>query len=107
MEEARMRAVEAGYVVVDLWHVKPGKEDELKRVLAQARQRFRAYPGIISVDYAHLDGDESRYLVVFRYTDQETREAFVSTDDLKSTMARLSHLWALAGPVYKGAAAIL
>jgi len=106
MEEAWMPSLDAGYVVVDLWRAKPGKEDELKRVLTQARRRFRAYPGIISVDYAHLDGDESRYLVVFRYTDQQTREAFVSTDDLKSTMARLSQLWALEGPVYKGAAAI-
>ena len=93
-------------LVGHVWRVKPGKEDELKRGLTQARQRFRAYPGIISVDYAHLDGDESRYLVVFRYTDQQTREAFVSTDDLKSAMARLSQLWDLEGQVYKGAAAI-
>ena len=53
-----MPSLDAGYVVVDLWRAKPGKEDELKRVLTQARRRFRAYPGIISVDYAHLDGDD-------------------------------------------------
>jgi hypothetical protein len=53
MEETQMPSLDAGYVVVDLWRVKPGKED-----------------------------------------------------DLKSTMARLSHLWDLEGPVDKGAAAI-
>ena len=100
-----MPSQETGYVVVDIWRVKPGKEDEIKGVLAQARQRFRFYPGIVSVDYAHIEGDETRYLVVFRYESRQAREAFVSTDDLKSTMVRLGQLWDLESPTYKGPAA--
>ena len=49
--------------------VKPGKEAEIASVLAEIRQRFLTVPGIVSVDFAHIDGDPGRYLVVFRYRD--------------------------------------
>lgn len=93
---------EAGYVVVDTWRVKRGKEAELASALAGIRQRFLIVPGIRSVDFAQIDGDTSRYLVIFRYRDAAAREAFVSTDDLKATMARLSQLWDFDGIALHG-----
>jgi quinol monooxygenase YgiN len=88
---------EVGFVVVDTWRVKPGKAAEIAALLAEIRQRFLTVPGIVSVDFAHIDGDPSHYLVVFRYTDMAAREAFVSTEDLQSTMARLRELWDFDG----------
>jgi quinol monooxygenase YgiN len=93
---------DAGYVVVDTWRVKPGKEDELAALLRALRRRFLTLPGILSVDFAQIDGDPSRYLVVFRYTDAAARERFVATDDLKATMAQLAHLWDFDGTSYRG-----
>jgi quinol monooxygenase YgiN len=90
------------FVVVDIWRVKPGKHDELRRALAESGRRFRTFPGVLSVDYTLLDGDPDRYLVVFRYADRQTREAFVATDELQQTMTRLTELWDLESPVYTG-----
>ena len=93
---------EAGYVVVDTWHIRPGKEEEIIPVLDEIRQRFRAVPGIASVDFAHFDGDPSRILVVFRYVDAAARAAFVATEDLKATMTRLSEFWEFDGIAVRG-----
>lgn len=93
---------EVGFVVVDTWRVKPGKEAEIAAVLTESRQRFVTVPGIVSVDFAHIDGDASRYLVVFRYADAAAREAFVSTEDLKATMTRLRELWDFDGTSHRG-----
>ena len=90
------------FVVVDLWRVKPGKREEVQQLLAEVGPLFRQQPGIRSVDFAHLDGDPERYLVVFRYVSREAREGFRGTDELKGTMARLSELWDLESPVYLG-----
>lgn len=92
-----MAEQDVGFVVVDTWRVKPGKEEEIASVLDEVRRRFLAMPGIVSIDFAHIDGDARRYLVVFRYADAAAREAFVSTDDLKATMARLGELWDFDG----------
>lgn len=92
----------AGYVVVDVWRAKPGKISEVDAVLSDCAPRFRKNPDIVSVDYARLDGDEEKYLVVFRYIDKEARERFTSSDDLKSTMAILRQLWDLESPIYRG-----
>jgi quinol monooxygenase YgiN len=92
----------AGYVVVDTWQIRPGKEAEILSVLDEIRQRFRAVPGIVSVDFAHFDGDASRILVVFRYADAAARAAFVATDDLKATMTRLSEFWEFDGIAIRG-----
>jgi quinol monooxygenase YgiN len=92
----------SAFVVVDLWRVKPGKRQETQKALAESAPLFRAQPGILSVDYTHLDGDPDRYLVVFRYASREARESFRATDELTATMARLSELWDLESPVYLG-----
>lgn len=90
------------YVVVDIWQVKPGKEEEIRGVLGEAARLFRARPGILSVDFSALGGDASRYLVVFRYENQDARMAFQQTPDLAATMQRLSLLWDLESPVWQG-----
>ena len=97
-----MTGQDAGYVVVDTWRVRPGKETEIVPVLAEIRERFLAVPGIISVDFAHFDGDPGRILVVFRYADAAARAAFVATDDLKATMSRLSDYWEFDGVGIRG-----
>ena len=102
-----MADCEAGYVVVDVWKVKPGKEAETRKVLSNAKREFSSYPGIVSIHYALVDGDPTRYLVVFRYRDHQTRAEFVSTELLKSTMTRLSELWDLDGVFFEGPAAAL
>jgi quinol monooxygenase YgiN len=99
-----MTGRDAGYVVVDTWRVKAGKEAEIIPILAETRRRFLDVPGIRSVDYAHVDGDPGRILVVFRYADKATREAFVATDDLKATMTRLSDYWESDGLICRGVA---
>jgi quinol monooxygenase YgiN len=86
---------DAGFVVVDVWRVKPGKEDETRATLATARRKFIQVPGVVSVDYAVVDGAPDKYLVIFRYEDRASREEFVATDELRSTMARLAELWDL------------
>ncbi len=90
------------YVVVDLWQVKPGKEAEIRDILGHAAGLFRARPGILSVDFSHVGGDPSRYLVVFRYENQEVRKAFQETPELAETMQQLSALWDLESPVWQG-----
>ena len=90
------------YVVVDIWRVKPGKHDEARQVLTESGRTFRAFPGVLSVDYTLLDNDPDRYLVVFRYADAAARESFVATVELKSTMTRLRELWDLDSPIYIG-----
>ena len=90
------------FVVVDIWRAKPGKHEALRQVLAESGAMFRAMPGVLSVDYTLLDGDADRYLVVFRYSDAAAREAFVATDELRSTMVRLQDLWDLESPIYQG-----
>ncbi len=90
------------FVVVDIWRVKPGMQAELEQVLAESGAQFRSMPGVLSVDFTLLDGDPDRYLVVFRYADAAAREAFVATDELRSTMARLRDLWDLESPIYQG-----
>jgi quinol monooxygenase YgiN len=95
---------QAGFVVVDIWKAKPGKEHELREVLAEAGALFRQVDGVLSVDYTTLKDDPDRYLVVFRYRDESTRESFVATDDLTSMMTRLRELWDLESPIYQGVA---
>lgn len=92
-----MTETEANYVVVDTWRVKAGKETEIVPVLNDIRQRFLTVPGIVSIDFAHIDGDAGRILVVFRYQDAAARAAFVGTEDLKATMTRLSDYWEFDG----------
>lgn len=92
----------SAFVVVDIWRGKPGKRDELRHVLTDSGALFRRQPGVLSVDYTLLDNDPDRYLVVFRYANAAAREAFVATDELKATMARLGELWDLESPIYKG-----
>ncbi|CAN5299531.1 hypothetical protein BH23CHL1_BH23CHL1_19240 [soil metagenome] len=91
-----------GFVVVDIWKVKPGKQEELRKVLAEVGRHFRTVDGVLSVDYTQLVNDEDRYLVVFRYRDADARTAFVATDALRSTMERLAALWSLESPIYQG-----
>jgi quinol monooxygenase YgiN len=93
---------EAGYVVVDTWRIRPGKEAEIVPVLTEIRQRFLAVPGVVSIDFAHFEDDASRILVVFRYADAAARTAFVATDDLKATMKRLSDYWEFDGIAVRG-----
>lgn len=95
---------QAGFVVVDIWKAKPGKQQELREVLTEAGRLFREVDGVLSVDYTTMKDDPDRYLVVFRYRDEATREAFVSTDGLTSTMSRLRELWDLESPIYQGVA---
>lgn len=97
-------STEAGFVVVDIWRVKPGKQQELRDVLAEAGRAFRATDDIVSVDYTQLIDDEDRYLAVFRYRDAEARAAFVATEVLRTTMKRLDPLWDLESPIYQGVA---
>lgn len=59
-------------------------------------------PGVLSVDFTTLDNDPDRYLVIFRYASAAAREAFVATDDVRSTLERLKPLWDLESPIYKG-----
>lgn len=92
----------AGFVVVDIWKVKPGKQDELNAVLAECGERFWQVDGILSVDYTRMIDDPDRYLVIFRYRSAEDREAFVAADDLRSTMQRLAELWDLESPIWQG-----
>lgn len=95
-------ATSSVFVVVDIWRAKPGKREELRAALAESGARFRTMPGVLSVDYTLLDNDPDRYLVVFRYLDAAAREAFVATDELRSTMERLSELWDLESPIWLG-----
>jgi quinol monooxygenase YgiN len=97
---------EAGFVVVDIWRARPGKQQELRDALVDAGRQFRAMDGVVSVDYTQLVDDESRYLVIFRYRDAEARNAFVATDALRSTMQRLEALWDVESPIYQGAAGL-
>ncbi len=90
-----------GFVVVDTWQVKPGKEAEIATLLDGIRQQFLIVPGIVSIDFAYIDNDPRRYLVVFRYTDAAAREAFVTTENLKAAMARLRELWDFDGTSYQ------
>ncbi len=90
------------FVVVDIWRGKSGKRDELRQVLTDSGALFRARPGVLSVDFTLLEDDPDRYLVVFRYESAEARETFVATDELRATLSRLSELWDLESPVYKG-----
>jgi heme-degrading monooxygenase HmoA len=92
----------AGYVVVDVWRAKPGMVDEVDRLLLEASERFKEIDGIISVDYAHVDDRPDTYLVIFRYSTREAREAFQDTDELQSTMTGLRQVWDLESPVYRG-----
>jgi quinol monooxygenase YgiN len=87
----------AGFVVVDVWRVKAGKENAIRQVLADAHRRFLRRPEILSVDYCLVDGEPDRYLVVFRYTDESARESFIQSEDLRTTMETLSELWDLDG----------
>ncbi|HUG16764.1 MAG TPA: antibiotic biosynthesis monooxygenase family protein [Thermomicrobiales bacterium] len=90
------------FVVVDFWRVRPGKRDALEQLLIESGPKFRRQPGVLSVDFTRLDDDPNRYLVVFRYQDAAAREAFVATEELKTTLARLSKLWDLDSPVHTG-----
>jgi quinol monooxygenase YgiN len=92
----------SAFVVVDLWRAKAGKRDQLEATLADSARVFRAQPGVLSVDYTHLDGDPDRYLVVFRYASQAARDAFRATDALRGTMERLAPLWDLESDVMLG-----
>jgi heme-degrading monooxygenase HmoA len=92
----------SAFVVVDIWRVKPGKRAAIEPVLAESARLFRAQPGILSVDYTHIDGDAEHYLVVFRYESAMAREAFQMTDALKETTSRLRELWDMESPVLKG-----
>jgi quinol monooxygenase YgiN len=93
---------ETAFVVVDTWRVKPGCHAELARVLGESAGVFRQQPGVLSVDYARLNDDPNRYLVVFRYASREAREAFRATPALTETMTRLSALWDLEGELLLG-----
>ena len=93
---------QAGYVVVDIWRAKPGMRDEVDQLLTDAATVFRSVDGIVSVDYARLEDQPDMYLVIFRYADKAAREAFVETEDLKSTMANLRQVWDLESPIYRG-----
>ena len=99
-------AENAGYVVVDLWRAKPGMRAQVERLLIEAAPRFRAAPGVVSVDYTRLDDQDDIYLVIFRYTDRAAREAFVDTDELRDTMAALRQVWDLESPIYRGEAIV-
>lgn len=90
------------FVVVDIWRVKPGKRSEIEQLLTESGEAFRSRPGVLSVDFTHLDADPDRYLVVFRYESQQAREQFVNTDELRGVLARLSELWDLESPIYIG-----
>lgn len=102
-----MRDEIAGFVVVDTWNVKPGKEQEIKPVLAKAHREFSAHPEILSVDYCLVDGRPDQYLVIFRYTSEEARERFVASQELTSTMETLRKYWDLGNVYVKGPAADL
>jgi heme-degrading monooxygenase HmoA len=90
------------FVVVDLWTVKAGKRGELETLLAEAAPVFRSMPGVLSVDFAHRDNDPDRYLVVFRYSSEDAREALQQSEALRNVMARLQPLWDLDGSIVKG-----
>jgi heme-degrading monooxygenase HmoA len=92
----------SAFVVVDIWRVRPGKQADVERELREAGRHFRQQPGILSVDFTHLDGDPARYLVVFRYTNADAREAFVASQELRATLQLLSALWDRESPVYMG-----
>jgi quinol monooxygenase YgiN len=92
----------AGYVVVDIWRAKPGMRDDVDRILIEAADKFRRSEGIVSVDYARLEDQSDMYLVVFRYADRAAREAFVETDELRSTMTALRQVWDLESPIFRG-----
>ncbi len=102
-----MTEQKAGFVVVDTWNVKPGKEEAVKAVLARAHRAFSQHPDILSVDYCMVSGRPDQYLVVFRYTSEDARERFVASDELTSTMQTLSELWDLGDVYVKGPAADL
>lgn len=102
-----MTGTDAGFVVVDTWKVKPGKEESIKAVLASAQQSLASHPDVISVDYCLIDGNPDRYLVVFRYTSESAREQFVAAEELTSTMATLQEYWDLDDVYVKGPKAIL
>jgi quinol monooxygenase YgiN len=84
---------QAGYIVVDTWKVKPGKEDAIRPVLAKAHKEFSSHPDILSVDYCLVDGDPEQYLVIFRYTSKDARERFIASDQLIDTMQSLANYW--------------
>jgi quinol monooxygenase YgiN len=97
----------AGFVVVDTWRVKPGHEDSIREVLAAAHRSFSGRPEILSVDYCLVDGDPSRYLVIFRYESEDARERFVETPELLGTMEKLADYWDHEDIFVKGPAAEL
>lgn len=74
----------------------------LREALTESAALFRTMPGVLSVDYTLLEIDPDRDLVIFRYADAASREAFVATDDLKDTMTRLHELWDLERPLDTG-----
>jgi quinol monooxygenase YgiN len=102
-----MNSETAGFVVVDVWKVKPGKEKAIRPILADALDRFQKHPEILSVDYCLADGDPSRYLVVFRYISEAARDAFVATTELIATMETLAEFWDLDEVFVKGPSADL
>jgi heme-degrading monooxygenase HmoA len=101
-ERERLLRAESAFIVVDLWRVREGQRDNVRRVLRDAVPRFREQPGVLSVDFTHVDGDADRYLVVFRYASAEAREAFVASDLVRSSLATLEEFWELDSPVYRG-----
>lgn len=102
-----MNSNQAGFVVVDVWKVKPGKEQAIRPVLARAQVEFSSHPEILSVDYCLAGGEQDRYLVVFRYTSEAAREAFVNTETLRTTMETLTEYWELDDVFVKGPSAKL
>jgi heme-degrading monooxygenase HmoA len=92
----------SAYVVVDFWHVRPGREAELERKLAESAVAFRQHPGVLSVDFTRVEGDPGRYLVVFRYDTAESRAAFVATSLVHDALNDLADLWDLDGQVWRG-----
>jgi heme-degrading monooxygenase HmoA len=105
--EFSMNSEQAGFVVVDTWKVKPGKEQEIRPLLARAHHEFSMHPEILSVDYCSVDTDLSQYLVIFRYTSEDARERFVASDALTSTMKALAEYWDHHEIFVKGPAADL
>ena len=102
-----MSANMAGFVVVDVWKVKPGKEESIKEVLAAAHRKFSERPEILSVDYCLADSRQNKYLVIFRYTSEDARERFIASEELTSTMETLREFWELGDVYVKGPAADL
>lgn len=94
--------MDAEIVVVDFWRVHVGHEAALERELASCRDQFLAQPGVLSVDFTRVVDDPGRYLVVFRYADRATREAFNGSDLVRAAHTRLAPHWTLDSPVFRG-----